>query len=90
MTSFAVLGDWGIGKSSLLLKFAAISARPEHRFLPVSLSVGTDLIDYRRLAERLLDKVVNASEERSHSGRCWTEPVIHQSPAGKDAVGTLN
>ncbi|PYU25971.1 MAG: hypothetical protein DMG32_11055 [Acidobacteria bacterium] len=57
MTSFAVLGDWGIGKSSLLLKFAAISARPEHRFLPVSLSVGTDLIDYRRLAERLLDKL---------------------------------
>src|SRR5260370_26122975 len=32
---------------------------------------------------------VNASEKRSHSGRCWTGPVIRQSPAGKDAVGTL-
>src|SRR5205807_7407296 len=51
MPSFAVLGDWGIGKSSLLVKFAAISARPEHRFLPVSLSVGTDVADHRRFAE---------------------------------------
>src|SRR5438105_2156790 len=56
MTSVAVLGDWGIGKSSLLLKLAAMSARPEHRILAVSLSVGKDLVDYRRLAKSMLDK----------------------------------
>ena len=32
---------------------------------------------------------VDAGEKRSHSGRCWTGPVIHPEPAGKDAVGTL-
>ncbi len=26
---------------------------------------------------------VNASEKRSHSGRCWSEPVIHQSPLAR-------
>jgi hypothetical protein len=57
MASFAVLGDWGIGKSSLLLKFASILARSEHKILPVSLSVRTDFGDYRNLAERLLDKL---------------------------------
>jgi hypothetical protein len=56
MVSVAVLGEWGIGKSSLLLKLASICARPEHSILPVSLSVGKDLTDYRRLAESMLDK----------------------------------
>jgi len=60
MTSFAVPGDWGIGKSSLLLKFADISARPQHGIFPVSLSIGTDLTDYRRLAESMLDKLAEA------------------------------
>ena len=27
-SSFAILGDWGIGKSSLLLKFAAVCSEP--------------------------------------------------------------
>ena len=58
MASFAVLGDWGIGKSSLLLKFASILARSEQKILPVSLSVGTDFGNYRNLAESLLDKLV--------------------------------
>jgi len=57
MTSFAVLGDWGIGKSSLLLKLAAICAQPQHGICPVSLSIGTDLMDYRCLAESLLEKL---------------------------------
>ena len=57
MTSFAVLGDWGIGKSSLLLKLANICAQPQHGICPVNLSIGTDLTDYRRLAESLLDKL---------------------------------
>jgi hypothetical protein len=57
MASFAVLGDWGIGKSSLLLKFASICARSEHRLLPISLSVGEELGNYRGLAESLLDNL---------------------------------
>jgi len=28
--SFAVLGDWGVGKSSLLLKYSAISSGPDY------------------------------------------------------------
>src|SRR5205807_10043646 len=52
-----LLGDWGVGKSSLLLKCAHICARPQHRIFPVSLSLGTDLTDYRRLAESMLDKL---------------------------------
>src|SRR2546429_7691053 len=35
ISSFAVLGDWGIGKSSLLLKFAAICSDPKYGILPV-------------------------------------------------------
>jgi hypothetical protein len=33
--SFAVLGDWGIGKSSLLLKCSVICAEPQYKMLPV-------------------------------------------------------
>lgn len=55
-SSFAVLGDWGMGKSSLLLKFAAVSAEPTFGMLPVFLSSSKDIRDYLRLAECLLDK----------------------------------
>lgn len=55
--SFAVLGDWGIGKSSLLLKFASICASHPYALLPVIFSISKDLGDYHRLAESLLDKL---------------------------------
>jgi hypothetical protein len=29
---------------------------------------------------RLAARSVNAGEKRSHSGRCWTGPVIHPEP----------
>jgi len=54
-SSFAVLGDWGIGKSSLLLKFAAICSDPNYGILPLLVPVSKDLGDYRRFAESLLD-----------------------------------
>jgi hypothetical protein len=41
--SFAVLGEWGIGKSSLLLKCSAISAEPRYNILPVAFSVSKEL-----------------------------------------------
>ncbi len=58
MPSFAVLGDWGIGKSSLLLKLAATCS--ERRLLPVMLSVSKDVSDYMKFAEALCDKLAHA------------------------------
>ena len=54
--SFAILGDWGIGKSSLLLKFAALSSQPSFTMLPVFISASSDVGDYLGLAENLLDR----------------------------------
>jgi hypothetical protein len=53
--SFAVLGEWGIGKSSLLLKCSAVCEEPEFKMLPVPFSVSKELGDYRHFAETLLD-----------------------------------
>ena len=53
--SFAVLGAWGIGKSSLLMKCSAVSAEPQFNMLPVPFSVSRELGDYRRFAELLVD-----------------------------------
>ena len=58
MASFAVLGDWGIGKSSLLLKLAAASS--DSRILPVTLSVTKDITDYMKFAEALCDRLAHA------------------------------
>ncbi len=55
--SFAVLGDSGIGKSSLLLKFTATCSESGCRMLPVFLSVSDDLGDYLRFAENPLDQL---------------------------------
>jgi hypothetical protein len=53
--SFAVLGEWGIGKSSLLLKCSAVCEEAEFKMLPVPFSVSKELADYRQFAETLLD-----------------------------------
>jgi hypothetical protein len=55
--SFAVLGDSGIGKSNLLLKFIATCHEFGYRMLPVFLSVSKDLGDCLRFAESLLNKL---------------------------------
>jgi hypothetical protein len=60
--SFAVLGDWGVGKSSLLLKYSAISSEPDYAMLPVFFSVSTELSDYKHFAEGLLDTFTRALE----------------------------
>ena len=59
-SSFAILGDWGIGKSSLLLKFATICTEPPFAMLPVFMSASKDIHDYLRFAESLLDKFAEA------------------------------
>jgi AAA ATPase domain len=60
--SFAVLGDWGVGKSSLLLKYSAICSGQDYAMLPVFFSVSTELADYKRFAEGLLDTFARALE----------------------------
>lgn len=60
--SFAVLGDWGVGKSSLLLKYSAICSNPEYGMLPVFFSVSTELSDYKCFAEGLLDTFTRSLE----------------------------
>lgn len=60
MPSFAVLGNWGIGKSSLLFKFADCCAQMEPRMLSVHFSVSQDIGDYLRFAESLCDKLGDA------------------------------
>ena len=60
MPSFAVLGNWGIGKSSLLFKLAECCSQVEPRMLPVHLSVSQDITDYLRFAESLSDKLADA------------------------------
>src|SRR5690348_15753400 len=59
-SSFAILGDWGVGKSSLLLKFATVCTEPAFAMLPVFISASKDIHDYLRLAESMLDKFVEA------------------------------
>lgn len=57
MASFAVMGDWGIGKSSLLLKLAAACSDPSSQMLAVALSVSKDISDYMKFAEALCDRL---------------------------------
>jgi hypothetical protein len=58
--SFAVLGNWGIGKSSLLFKLADCCSQQRPPILPVHLSVSQDIADYLRFAESLCDKLADA------------------------------
>jgi hypothetical protein len=60
MPSFAVLGNWGIGKSSLLFKLADCCSQLAPRVLPVHLSVSQDIADYLRFAESLCDNLADA------------------------------
>lgn len=59
-SSFAILGERGIGKSSSLWKLADICSEPTFAMLPVFLSASSDIHDYLRLAETLLDKLAEA------------------------------
>jgi hypothetical protein len=49
---------------------------PEHAHVETQVQVR-----FRKLTKRSI--CVNASEKRSHYGRCWSWPVIHQSPLAR-------
>lgn len=73
-SSFAILGEWGIGKSSLLWKFADVCSKPTFAMLPVRLSVSSNTHDYLRFAEMLLDKFAEALLSHPNmQGRLRTE-----------------
>ena len=73
-SSFAILGEWGIGKSSLLWKFADVCSQPAFDMLPVFLSMSSDIHDYLRFAEILLDKFAEALLSHPNmQGRLRTE-----------------
>lgn len=54
--SSAILGEWGIGKSSLLLKLDDILQNEYKEILSIVFPVSKDLIDYSIFAQALLDK----------------------------------
>lgn len=54
--SSAILGEWGIGKSSLLLKLNDILQKDYKETLSFVFPVSKDLVDYSIFAQSLLDK----------------------------------
>ena len=73
-SSFAILGEWGIGKSSLLWKFADLCSEPTFAVLPVCLSASSNIHEYLRFAEILLDKFAEALLSHPNmQGRLRTE-----------------
>jgi len=74
MPSFAVLGNWGIGKSSLLFKLADCCRQIDPAILPIHLSISQDIADYLRFAESLCDKLADAlASSGSLTARLRTE-----------------
>lgn len=86
MASFAVLGDWGIGKSSLLLKLAAASSASQ--MLSVGLSLTKDITDYMKFAEALCDRLARALLA-SHSLATRLRTEIDNWKLTKVSVGAL-
>ena len=87
--SFAVLGDWGIGKSSLLLKCSVICAEPQYNILPVQFSVSKELADYRNFAEALLD-TFSESLARSHSATVRLQRELKNWKLSRVSVGAFS
>jgi hypothetical protein len=66
--------DGRIGKSSLLLKFSTACSESGYRMLPVLLSISSDLGDYLRFAQSLLDKLAGTlATSSSLAGRLRSE-----------------
>jgi hypothetical protein len=87
--SFAVLGDWGIGKSSLLLKYSVICAEPQYNMLPVQFSVSKELADYRTFAEGLLDTFGEAVAN-SHSASARVRRELQNWKVSRVSIGAFS
>jgi len=55
-TSFAILGEWGVGKSSLLLKLKDDLDKNEN-IITTRISVGSDIQNYYAFCQLLVDKI---------------------------------
>lgn len=55
-TSFAILGEWGVGKSSLLLKLKDDLDKNEN-IITTRISIGSDIPDYYAFCQLLVDKI---------------------------------
>ncbi|ODS38376.1 MAG: hypothetical protein A7316_08180 [Candidatus Altiarchaeales archaeon WOR_SM1_86-2] len=55
-TSFAILGEWGVGKSSLLLKLKA-NIDKNKNVITTRISIGSDIPDYYAFCQLLVDKI---------------------------------
>ena len=87
--SFAVLGDWGIGKSSLLRKCSVICAEPQYNMLPVQFSVSKELADYRTFAEGLLDTFSEALAS-SHSATVRLQRELQNWKVNRVSIGAFS
>ena len=87
--SLAILGDWGIGKSSLLLKCSVICAEPQYNMLPVPFSVSKELADYRTFAEGLLD-TFGESLAHSHSATVRVQRELRNWKISRVSIGAFS
>lgn len=87
--SFAVLGNWGIGKSSLLSKYSVICAEPQYNMLPVQFSVLKELADYRTFAEGLLD-TFSETLAHSHSATARLQRELQNWKISRVSVGAFS
>lgn len=87
--SFAVLGDWGIGKSSLLLKCSVICTEPQYKMLPVQFSVLKELADYRAFAEGLLD-TFSETLAQSHSATVRVQHELKNWKISRVSLGAFS
>lgn len=87
--SFAVLGEWGIGKSSFLLKCSVICSEPEYNMLPVPFSVSKELADYRIFAEGLLATFSEALAP-SHSATVRLQRELQNWKFSRVSVGAFS
>lgn len=91
-SSFAILGDWGIGKSSLLLKFATVCSEPEFAIvacLHISLEGHSRLSPASRKPPRQIRRSDARRPEPAHPFADRTSKLeVQASRSGRFRAGT--
>jgi hypothetical protein len=87
--SLAVLGEWGIGKSSLLMKCSVIAAESEYNMLSVPFSVSKELADYRAFVEGLLD-TFSETLVHSHSAPIRVQRELQNWKLSRVSLGAFS
>src|SRR5207249_638843 len=88
-SSFAILGDWGIGKSSLLLKFAAVCS--EHTAANFSSKLLLPIPQSPRMANELVRPAANpCCKAYRNASMCCLRPTNSSGLAGKFGSGSTS